>query len=59
MSYTRSMKNVRIPANLVEQVRHLPLPHKSVTLKTEFLIRMGIDHYVSVSAQAKENKTDT
>lgn len=50
MAQLRPMKNIRIPANLVEEVRYLPLPHKSVTKKIEFLIHRGIDHYVMAQA---------
>ena len=61
MAHSRPMKSIRILANLVEQVRHLPLPHKSVTMKIEFLIRTGMDHYIMSRPESKDDdrKVDT
>lgn len=59
MAHSQPMKNVRIPANLIEEVRCLPLPQKSIIKRIEFLIRLGVDHVIATQAKGQIEKTGT
>lgn len=58
MAHKLQFRPTRIRADLVEQIRSMPMEQKSIIRKVEYLLRLGI-RYVEDMGEQEEDKTDT
>lgn len=59
MAHKDKMESIRIPANLLDEVRCLPLPHRTTTRQVAYLLRLGVRYHVileKAAAQATETE---
>jgi len=58
MIATNRVNNVRIPVDLIEEVRCLPLKQQVLTKRIHYIIRLGIRYHAILELAAQKNEEE-